>query len=927
MLGEVSRATMTSNRFRRIVRARWWVLAIVALVTIVVATVSVNARNDSIFEREATASITFQRLAGELDDTGLQQRLADASQIAIEINRSQIATGIDPQMPGALAEIVTDTLSGRLLFLGRGDTDTAASGLAAELRDRYLQAQPLDDSAEINRRIAQATVQLDDVIALIATATQEAPIEEEEIARRFKIRELQAEVSALTSRYGALTVELITPTDPPRAAAVIEAERTAIRRQLKTTEQELLKLEAAEVEAAPEGSEIALLRSEETQLRLLLDDLVAQRFANESVGTVDTIEAGSSGIEPLRSLPIQALALVLGLFIGLAGLVLVDRSRNPVWATTDLQPQYRLPEIAKRPHSSDDHTSQSWYSLAPQGLRKAGVQQLRSHVEGLQNFGAGVTVGISSLSSESRDVHELAADLAASLSGSGTRTLLIDADFGDPTDLSEFRRSGCDLKMALDNPTGCLSQADPDTDESSISGISISQQIADSPDILARPEFADLLTAAKYEYGVVIIACPPSSTAGYHVLTQRLDAMILVSEIGAPRPNELDSVLHTLEDRRAAPLGVVLLTASGNPLQSVINRIPGGFSFRQETDQGSEIQNVEDETQQQPDGEAPTPVTTPGDGSDTAMRKPAPSAGFRVDIVSGSNPEKSTGSDDSGPRLSHDGPPAQAASTSSAEDAAKSTPATTQTEMAEDQRTDSSSEEPPSINVDGAPSEKNPTRRNARPITPTTEEDSSATEANPVGIRGNPTESRTEDRRGKSDKESAQATRAGPDSVAEEGAPKVSSGAATGGSTSISASSDKAPDGLRSDSDPTVPRESAPQPAMAIDAVVTDKVSNKKNVTSPPPSGNGKDADQTATVASGTNPRRPTTDGASGSRRRNAKGQFLPVEPPKDTSTSDPATGEVQTPTSAAYRTAGTETPEEPSDPASANDRPADATT
>ncbi len=856
--------TMTSNRFRRILRARWWVLAIIVLIAVAVATMFVNARNDSIPEREATAGISFLRLVGELDDTELQQRLADASQIAIEVNSSQISTGVDPLLPGALAEIVPDALFNRLLFFGRGETDAAASGLAVELRNRYLQAQPLDNSTEIERRISQTTVQLDDVVALITEATEEPPIDEGEIARRAKIRELQAEVSALTSRYGALTVELITPSNPPRETAGIEAERGAIRRQLKATEEELRSLQTAEVEAAPEDSGIALLRSEETQLRLLLDDLVAQRIADEPFGTLDPIETQSSGIDELSALSVQTLALFLGLFIGLAGLVLLDRSRRPVWATADLQPEFRLPEIAKRPHSSGHDTSQSWYPIAPQGKRKAGIQQLRSHVEGLHNFGSGLTIGIASLGSGSRDVHELAADLAASISGSGTRALLIDADFDDPTDLSEFRRSGCDLKMALDDPTGCLSQADPDTDQSSVSGISISRKILDSPDILARPGFADLLSAAKYEYGVIIIACPPSSTAGYHVLTQRLDSMILVSEIGGPLPNELESALGTLEDRRARPLGVVLLTASDNPLRAVVDRIPGGLSFRQATGKRSKIQEAEDGTRQQQGAEMPETVATAGTGSDAHVEKTARSAGFRVDIVSGSNPVTSDTSDDGGSHLRVDDSPAQAGSTSFIGDDAASTEAT-----------------------------------NAAGQAPNSETLPAPSAANQRTSPGDTT---------------------GPDTA------EVSSIAEADDPVSEPISSSRTPDRPLRYSDATDSQDGACESSDTTDATVSTEVTDQKSLVSPPPGSKGKKSDPINSAPSDTEPRKSATNGGSRARRRNAKGQFLSAEPSQTTSVDEATTQARKTRTTTVSSTSEARVSEASSNTVSKSDNSSDAT-
>jgi Mrp family chromosome partitioning ATPase len=661
---------MTSGRLYRIIGARWWLLVIIAVVTVIVATAIVNTRNDDILDREATAGITFRRLLGESDDEALQERLSDANEIAGEVNGSEISTGVDPLAPGVSAEIVAVSKSGRLLFIGRGQSDAAASDLALELRDRYLQTQPLDSSEEIDRRLSDVTNRLDAVVALIDEETRALPLNAAELASRVRIGELQAEISALTARYGFLTVELITPSDPPRPTNVIEGERSAIRRELATAKVELLESEIVGEDPQFEDAEVALLRSEEAQLRLRIDDLVAQRIADEPVGSVDLVETQGTGILPIGVRPIQALAIVLGLLIGIAGLVLLDRSRHPVWTSADVQPRYRLPEIAKRSYPLGDQASHPWYPTAVQGRRKAGVQELRSHVEGLKGFGSGITIGIAALSGRSRDAHELTADLALSTSGSGTRTLLIDTDFGNPTGLVEFRQSGCELESVLADPRGRLTEAASETDGVSVLGIAVGQKTVDSPDVLARPEFAELLGVAKGIFGVVIVACPPSNTAGYHVVTQRLDAMILVSDVGAALPGELENELAMLEDRRARPLGVVLFTTAGKPIDAVVGLISGGASrFREIFVPRYRPQGAEGDTQPSHDDEAPEMDEMPEtvatqeemsgtvatqDGSDTELQDAASRTGIRVDIVSGSGPPLPKPIDDSGSRDTSD---------------------------------------------------------------------------------------------------------------------------------------------------------------------------------------------------------------------------------------------------------------------------------
>ena len=173
---------MTSNRLLRIISARWWLFAIIIIGTVVLAANLVGARNRAILPSEATVGITFNRLVDEVDDTLLQERLDLAGQVAVDVNKSFVETGIDPLTPTARAEISEDPQSGRLLFIGRGSTEADAAEVAIAMRSRFLAAQALDDSESIDGRIAVVAAELDTVIEEIAVRTELPPVSEAELA-------------------------------------------------------------------------------------------------------------------------------------------------------------------------------------------------------------------------------------------------------------------------------------------------------------------------------------------------------------------------------------------------------------------------------------------------------------------------------------------------------------------------------------------------------------------------------------------------------------------------------------------------------------------------------------------------------------------------------------------------------------------------
>jgi Mrp family chromosome partitioning ATPase len=169
-------------------------------------------------------------------------------------------------------------------------------------------------------------------------------------------------------------------------------------------------------------------------------------------------------------------------------------------------------------------------------------------------------------------VHELAADLAAGITSSGSWAVLIDADYGNPSDLPEFSTAGLELEEVVGDPRKLLGEAFDRTDrEKELVGVSIRNRDPDAADLLAQPAFANMLDVAQELNDVVIVACPPTDSASYHVLSQRLDAMVLVAVPGDLVPADVVNALHTLDERRAHAAGVVLVQPRVGPI-SLITR-------------------------------------------------------------------------------------------------------------------------------------------------------------------------------------------------------------------------------------------------------------------------------------------------------------------------------------------------------------------
>ncbi len=129
---------MSFDRLRRILRARWWALVLIAMVSIFIANALTDFRNDQLPAREAVATVFFQRLLGELTDEGRLTRLANAESVAVDVNSIKLAERLHPLAPWELASIVTDERSFELIFTGRGSTDEEATKRVDAILSRFF---------------------------------------------------------------------------------------------------------------------------------------------------------------------------------------------------------------------------------------------------------------------------------------------------------------------------------------------------------------------------------------------------------------------------------------------------------------------------------------------------------------------------------------------------------------------------------------------------------------------------------------------------------------------------------------------------------------------------------------------------------------------------------------------------------------------
>jgi hypothetical protein len=258
--------------------------------------------------------------------------------------------------------------------------------------------------------------------------------------------------------------------------------------------------------------------------------------------------------------------------VTLLGLVALERGRGILWAESDLEegPPVMV-ELPSRPLSVFRHpTNEPWYVDASGGRRKAAIQMLRTQLDDHDN----AVVALQGAGVFREDIRELTADVAVAVAVSGRSVLLIDASFRDDNSLVEF---GTDHGATLSS----LLTDGPDDREAAIidfkTALLASPELIhglrtlrcgkgqwDAADALSGYRFEILMEVARELFDLVLVAGSHSEEAASHVLSQRVDSVILVTSAGHTVTRSVEAADREFAIRRATLLGVILLRRRRN---------------------------------------------------------------------------------------------------------------------------------------------------------------------------------------------------------------------------------------------------------------------------------------------------------------------------------------------------------------------------
>ncbi|MGH3102748.1 MAG: polysaccharide biosynthesis tyrosine autokinase [Gaiellaceae bacterium] len=254
---------------------------------------------------------------------------------------------------------------------------------------------------------------------------------------------------------------------------------------------------------------------------------------------------------------LEAAALLVGLLLGVAVSLLIERGRPRLRSWRDMAKLTGYPVVGRVPNVRAMHAHPREAFADPR--TGSAFRTLRANLEPhLRDGKVGVVVVTSPQAGDGKTT--VAALLAESLSRLGLKTLLVDADLRRPR-IARFAELNGDRGLAsLLRESSKLSEA---VQPGWIEGLSVLPTSADANagDLLAR-RFADVVAEARKSFDVIVVDTPPLlATDDARTVAAAAQGTLLVVSAGSAASSVNEAVL-TVETLNVPLLGVV-----GNRLQ------------------------------------------------------------------------------------------------------------------------------------------------------------------------------------------------------------------------------------------------------------------------------------------------------------------------------------------------------------------------
>jgi polysaccharide biosynthesis transport protein len=314
----------------------------------------------------------------------------------------------------------------------------------------------------------------------------------------------------------------------------------------------------------------------------------AQTLSLQSELNPNNVSIGSEALPPAspsspRTSRDTALGGFIGLLIGIALVLLLERADRRIRAPEDLEAIYRLPLLGSVPRSGKlaRHTRQKGgRRVAPPPAEIEEFNLIRARLRFFNIDRDLRTVMVAS--TETGDGKTLVARLLAEAAArSGARVLLIDADLRNPTIVAQFAISpGPGLanvlvgvtpaseaiqSVALDGATvadgtwhAATSPAQADK-APTLDVLATGVPLPPNPsELLESRATHDLLVRVRQEYDLVVIDTPAlTAVSDAFALLRKVDGIVVVGRIGVSRCHAAERLHQVLRSSGASLLGVI----------------------------------------------------------------------------------------------------------------------------------------------------------------------------------------------------------------------------------------------------------------------------------------------------------------------------------------------------------------------------------
>ncbi len=626
---------MEINRLKRVLRDRWLVVLIIAVIGAIGAFAFTGLANQQRADRwQAEAALKFQPIEGQsLDD--LADRVTNEHGFAVIAANELLAD--DPT-----ASITPDLTGARLVFSAIAESREEAGQKVADLMQAYFETDPLLAGQGIEERLAITTQQAVDVEQEIQELNAEInPTLDPAVVDQIETLDLQ--IDAMQSALVSTTVEI---------ATALAAERPALLDRQAEIEENLTNLRAQRAElptlepAPPTVEQQLRLQSLQNSLATLQAEF--QTLYLRQLGITDNIDTEPTTLTDLTADvgngPVNAaIGFVGGLAVALFALIFINNSRKTVWLPEDLE----VPLLADIPgRRIAGGVGPAWYDNTGASPRKSAIQGLRSGVEA-RLAGTQGAIAVAGHHVPAATVHALVTDLAVSMASAGSSVLLVDADLESDAALAEYQVGGPSLAAVLKlSPDSLL--LDREVGAVIDRAYMIRSNLAVLPsgpppttpaDALAGRQFRAFIQEASKRFNYVVFAVGEASSTASQVAMQRVGRAFLVLTPGRSTEPQITALHADFSARQVTTLGAVFVQrsegavskqedappaddtirrpepveSSGSPLNRLSN-----YPFPVERHSGAvpstSLRSLADRV-----GSPPSPDDVPGDGADEGL--------------------------------------------------------------------------------------------------------------------------------------------------------------------------------------------------------------------------------------------------------------------------------------------------------------------